>query len=237
MMPDLQRRRRFVLVADDDRDTRELYRACFDTSGYRTAEAATGSQALVAALEIVPDVLLTDLVLPDVDGVTVARRLKCDLRTAGIHVFVVTGYATADLESRASEAGVERVLLKPCLPHAVLREVKLALGRPARAPLRMRLNVGRPAEPAGGERRPVERERRDVRTRAAVASRIRAEFGSLPGLLLTPEQARLVFEVERAAVERILNALVEEGFLARTAEGTFLRPRDRRVASASSGHP
>ena len=43
MMPELQRRSRFVLVADDDRDTRELYRACFDTSGYRTAEAETGA--------------------------------------------------------------------------------------------------------------------------------------------------------------------------------------------------
>jgi CheY-like chemotaxis protein len=71
----------FVLVADDDQDTRELYRACFDTNGYRTAEAGTGSQAIVSAVEIVPDVLLTDFVLPDVDGLTIARRLKDDPRT------------------------------------------------------------------------------------------------------------------------------------------------------------
>ena len=41
-----------ILVADDDRDTRELYRACFDTSGFRTAEAGTGSQAIVSAVEL-----------------------------------------------------------------------------------------------------------------------------------------------------------------------------------------
>ena len=71
-----------VLVADDDRDTRELYRACFDTIGYRTAEAGTGSQAIAAAVEIIPDVLLTDYVLPEIDGVTIARRLRADARTA-----------------------------------------------------------------------------------------------------------------------------------------------------------
>jgi CheY-like chemotaxis protein len=120
-----------VLVVDDDLDTRELYRACFDTNGYRTAEAVTGSQAIATAIEIVPDVLLTDYVLPDLDGLTIARRLKAEPRTAGICIIMVTGYATPDLERRAAEIGIERVLLKPCLPQAVMREVARALGRPA----------------------------------------------------------------------------------------------------------
>ena len=76
------RRQPFVLVVDDDLDTRELYRACFDTNGYRTAEAGTGSQAIASAVEIVPDVLLTDYVLPDIDGLAIAQRLKADPRTA-----------------------------------------------------------------------------------------------------------------------------------------------------------
>jgi CheY-like chemotaxis protein len=123
-----------ILVADDDRDTRELYRACFDTNGYETAEAGTGFQAIVAAGGIVPDVLLTDYVLPDVDGVTIARRLKADPRTAGIRILMVTGYATAELARRAAAAGIERVLLKPCLPHAVMREVARLLSRSIVAP-------------------------------------------------------------------------------------------------------
>ena len=127
MIPD--RRQRFVLVADDDRDTRELYRACFDTSGYRTAEATNGVQAIAAAVEIVPDVLLTDYVLPDVDGLAIARRLKGDARTAGICILMVTGYAAPDLERLALSEGIARVLLKPCLPQVVLREVARALSR------------------------------------------------------------------------------------------------------------
>lgn len=118
-----------ILVADDDRDTRELYRACFDTSGYQTAEAGTGSAAIVAAAGIVPDVLITDYVLPDVDGLTVARRLKANHRTAGIRILMVTGFGTPELERLAAAAGIERVLLKPCLPHAVLREVGRVLSR------------------------------------------------------------------------------------------------------------
>ena len=191
----------FVLVADDDQDTRELYRACFDTNGYRTAEAGTGSQAIVSAVEIVPDVLLTDFVLPDVDGLTIARRLKDDPRTAGIRILMVTGYATPDLERRAASIGVDRVLLKPALPQAVMREVSSKLARPV-PPLR----------------RPQTAERRDA------PSRVRDEFGALPGLSLTAEQARLVFDLDRDMCDRILHALVAEGFLARTPQGAFTRP-------------
>jgi len=196
-----------VLVADDDRDTRELYRACLDTSGYHTAEAGTGSQAIVSAVEIVPDVVLTDYVLPDVDGVTLARRLKADARTSRIRILMVTGYGSADLERRALAAGIERVLLKPCLPQVMMREVAKILTRPGpRRPA-----VLHPVTPAALD--------------TPAASRVREEFAALPGLSLTAEQARLVFDLDREICESILHALVAEGFLARTSVGTFKRPR------------
>ena len=124
------RRQPFVLVADDDRDTRELYRACFDMNGYKTGEAETGSQAIASAVEIVPDVLLTDYVLPDVDGLTIAARLRAHPRTADICIVMVTAYSSPDLESRALAAGIDRLLLKPCLPQTVMREVSRAMARP-----------------------------------------------------------------------------------------------------------
>jgi len=198
MMAD--RRQPFVLVADDDRDTRELYRACFDTSGYRTAEAGTGSQTIASAVEIVPDVLLTDYLLPDVDGLTIARRLKADRRTAAIRILMVTGYANPDLERQAAAIGIDRVLLKPCLPQAVMREVSRTLAR-------------RP--PPRGDAAPL--------TPTEATTRVRAEFCALPGLALTAEQARLVFDIDRDRCDRILTALVAEGFLSRTALGAYRR--------------
>jgi CheY-like chemotaxis protein len=126
-----QSRQPLMIVADDDRDTRELYRAFFDLSGFRTAEASTGSQAVLMARRLVPDVLLMDFVLPDMDGLSVARVLKDDPTTAGIRVLLVTGYSFEGLHRRAAEAGIERALVKPCLPQAMLREVRRALSRPA----------------------------------------------------------------------------------------------------------
>jgi two-component system cell cycle response regulator DivK len=201
------RRDPFVLVADDDRDTRELYRACFDTSGYHTAEAGTGSQAIVSAVEIVPDVLLTDYVLPDVDGVTIARRLKADPRTSGIRILMVTGYANPDLERRAADAGIERVLLKPCLPQTVMREVSRVISRGLPSRMRRATDTIAPAPDA------------------TAAMRVREEFAALPGLALTLEQARLVFDLEREMCDSILSTLVAEGFLDRTPLGAFKRPR------------
>ena len=198
-------RQPFVLVADDDRDTRELYRACFDTNGYRTAEAGTGSQAIVSAVEIIPDVLLTDYMLPDVDGLTIARRLRLDGRTASIRIVMVTGFGNDDLHRQAAAAGVDRVLLKPCLPQAVMREVSRTLARP----------MSRRRDPA-------------LPVPAEAATRVRDEFGALPGLALTAEQARLVFDLERDMCDRILTALVAEGFLSRTPLGAYRR--DRRPA-------
>jgi CheY-like chemotaxis protein len=118
-----------IVVVDDDRDTRELYRACFDMSGYVTAEAATGEEALAAARRLLPDVVLTDLILPDIDGFVVAKRLKEDPATAAIRVILLTGFSPEDLQGRAAAAGVDRALLKPCLPQVMLREVGRALKR------------------------------------------------------------------------------------------------------------
>jgi CheY-like chemotaxis protein len=206
------RRQPFVLVADDDRDTRELYRACFDTNGYRTGEAGTGSQAIASAIEIVPDVLLTDYVLPDIDGITIAQRLKADPRTAGICMVMVTGYASPELERRALDAGIERVLVKPCLPQVAMREVSRALARQA----------SRKDQPAQATSR-IGSDTVEGRGSAAV-TRVRHEFAALPGLSLTAEQARLVFDLEREQCDQILHALVAEGFLAKTPHGTYTRP-------------
>jgi two-component system, cell cycle response regulator DivK len=214
------RPRPFVLVADDDRDTRELYRAFFDTSGYRTAEAGSGLQAMTSALEIVPDVLLTDYAMPDVDGVTLARRLREDPRTAAIRILMVTGYATPALERRAIGAGVDRVLTKPCLPQAVMKEVARALARP---PYRKPERAHPIVSPTSATLAPAV-ERRNSASRRAALERVRNEFSAFPGLALTPEQARLVFGLTRDATERILQTLLSEGFLVRTSQGAFRRP-------------
>lgn len=118
-----------ILIADDDRDIREMYRACFDLSGFRTAEAGTGQEAVRLAERLRPDVLLTDLVLPDIDGLAVARRIRAQVETAGVRIILMTGFDLDGFQRRAAEAGICRAVLKPCLPDAMLREVRRALRR------------------------------------------------------------------------------------------------------------
>ena len=84
-----------VLVVDDFDDARELYCACLEQAGYRTAEARNGLEAVERALEVRPDVVLLDLAMPVMDGVEAARRLKADDRTRDIHLIALTGYAVA----------------------------------------------------------------------------------------------------------------------------------------------
>jgi DNA-binding response OmpR family regulator len=174
---------------------------------------------MTSALESVPDVLLTDYSMPDVDGVTLARRLKDDPRTAAIRILMVTGYASPALERRAIGAGVDRVLVKPCLPQAVMKEVARALARPAYR----KAERSEPMPSSRGSRFVPAVDRRNSASRRAALERVRREFATLPGLALTPEQARLIFGLSRDATERILQTLVSEGFLARTAQGTFRR--------------
>jgi two-component system, cell cycle response regulator DivK len=117
-----------VLVVDDYQDAREMYAAYLQASGYRTAEARTGIEAVAKTRELKPDCVLMDLSLPGIDGWEATRQLKADKTTAHIPVVAITGHAS-ELSSRdAHAAGCSAFVLKPALPDAVVAEVRKAMG-------------------------------------------------------------------------------------------------------------
>jgi CheY-like chemotaxis protein len=73
-----------VLVVDDDERNRKLARDVLGAAGFRTIEATNGRDSIAIAAERLPDVILLDLRLPDMDGTEVARRLRDEPRTAQI---------------------------------------------------------------------------------------------------------------------------------------------------------
>jgi two-component system cell cycle response regulator DivK len=106
-----------VLLVEDDQDGRRMYAEWLTAAGFRVSEAHNGLQALERALESVPDVVVTDLNIPGIDGFELTRRLKQDPRTRDIPVLAVTGYAAFAADpDRARRAGCDIVLLKPCSP-------------------------------------------------------------------------------------------------------------------------
>jgi CheY-like chemotaxis protein len=116
-----------VLVVDDFQDNREMFAEFLAISGFRVAEAATGPEALERAFALIPDVILMDLSLPGLDGWEATRRLKSDARTRHVPVVALTGHVLADCSREAREAGCDAFLTKPCMPEALVSEVRRVL--------------------------------------------------------------------------------------------------------------
>jgi two-component system, cell cycle response regulator DivK len=120
-----------VLVVEDYQDAREMYAAYLKFSGFRVAEATNGFEAIDKTLELMPDIILMDLALPQMDGWEATRRLKLDDRTRHIPVVALTGHALAGHAEGARQAGCDSFVTKPCLPDALVAEIQrmLALQR------------------------------------------------------------------------------------------------------------
>jgi CheY-like chemotaxis protein len=119
-----------VLVVDDFLDAREMYAEYFSFAGFRVAQASDGAEAVAKAFELIPDVVLMDLSLPGMDGWEATRRLKADPRTMHIPVIAVTGHALTGFSESAAEAGCDAFVTKPCLPDALVAEVRRVLVAP-----------------------------------------------------------------------------------------------------------
>jgi two-component system cell cycle response regulator DivK len=119
-----------VLVVDDFQDAREMYAEYFAFSGFHVAQASDGAEALAKAFELVPHVILMDLSLPEMDGWEATRRLKADPRTKHIPIIAVTGHALTGFAESAAKAGCDAFVTKPCLPDALVAEVRRLLAAP-----------------------------------------------------------------------------------------------------------
>ena len=111
-----------VLVVDDDARNRKLVRDVLRRAGLGTIEAAGAEDALALARAHVPDLVLMDLRLPDLDGAEAARRLKADPATAHIPVVALT--AVAGARNALLEAGFAGCVEKPIDVQALPDEVR-----------------------------------------------------------------------------------------------------------------
>jgi CheY-like chemotaxis protein len=115
-----------VLLVEDDRDTREMYSAYLSYSGLRVAEAQSGGGALERVREQTPDIVVTDIAMPGMDGLELSRRLRSAAPTRDVPIIAVSGNAS----ERAREAGANVVLEKPCTPDELLHVIEDVLERP-----------------------------------------------------------------------------------------------------------
>ena len=117
-------------MADDDADIVRFVEVNLRLEGYQVVTARDGQEALTKALEIQPDVVLLDVLMPRIDGYTVCERLRADRRGAAIPVILVTAnFITADQEV-ARQAGADDFVVKPFDPYELMARVKALI--PAR---------------------------------------------------------------------------------------------------------
>jgi two-component system, cell cycle response regulator DivK len=102
-----------VLIIEDNERNLKLARDLLQVHGFRTIEATDATSGIALAMRSKPDVILMDIQLPDIDGVTALQRLRADARTAAIPVIALTAYAVAGDRRRFLNVGFDDYIAKP----------------------------------------------------------------------------------------------------------------------------
>ncbi|HEU4924285.1 MAG TPA: EAL domain-containing protein [Burkholderiales bacterium] len=133
-----------VLVADDNRANREALAALLESAGHRVLRAADGREALSRAREVCPDLVISDVLMPLMDGYELARRLRAEPATAAVALMFYTAYfGGQDAQALAQAHGVSRVLLKPSDNAAILHQVDAVLASRSETPAQIPRDLDR----------------------------------------------------------------------------------------------
>jgi CheY-like chemotaxis protein len=101
-----------ILVVDDDADTAEATAQFLRRTGHKVRSVPNGREALAALSELVPDVAVLDVRMPEMDGITFLEVMRCYLRWEGVPVILITGYPDDPRLARAHKLGVKHVFTK-----------------------------------------------------------------------------------------------------------------------------
>ena len=115
--------RKKILVVEDDTDLLEIMRLSLRSSGYSIATATNGIEALRKARTVKPDLIVLDLVLPELDGFAVCETLRRDHATAEVPIIVVTGLSSEFTRLAGLESGATDYVTKPVSPSALVSKI------------------------------------------------------------------------------------------------------------------
>ena len=116
-----------ILIADDNPSNADLLDAHLDGSGFETKLVYNGEEALAAAREWKPDLILLDVMMPKLSGFEVCRRLRADPATSGVSVLMVTALDQATDVETAVDAGTDDFITKPINKTELLLRVRAML--------------------------------------------------------------------------------------------------------------
>jgi two-component system cell cycle response regulator DivK len=118
-----------ILIVEDDDDTQGMVRFLLEYKGYEVLLAKDGKQGLEVANREKPDLILLDLAMPEMDGWSVAHKLKGDPATKAIPVIAVTAYTMSSDRRMALSAGCDGFIGKPMNVPEFIAEIEKFLGK------------------------------------------------------------------------------------------------------------
>lgn len=127
-------RKKHILVVDDEEDILELVRYHLDREGYLVTCAATGEEALKLSRKASLDLLVLDLMLPGIDGLEVARRLKNESSTRDLPIVMLTAKGEESDVVTGLELGADDYVTKPFSPRVLIARIRAVLRRNDQAP-------------------------------------------------------------------------------------------------------
>jgi DNA-binding response OmpR family regulator len=122
-----------ILIVDDDVDTLRLVGLMLQRQGYQIVAASSGHQALNMATTEKPDLIILDVMMPDLDGYEVTRQLRGSPATASIPIIMFTAKSQVDDKVTGFEVGADDYLTKPTQPRELFAHVKAVLSRGAKS--------------------------------------------------------------------------------------------------------
>jgi two-component system, cell cycle response regulator DivK len=122
-----------VLVVEDDPDTRNIWSTILQHHGYRVYDAPDGTQGILSAREHKPDLIIMNLSMPRLDGISTTVLLRNDPRTRDIPIIACTGFVRDDGGDHAEDAGCNAYIEKPCEPSRLVAEIERFIGPPVAA--------------------------------------------------------------------------------------------------------
>lgn len=137
-----------VLVVDDNRVIRQLIRVNLELEGFEVVTAADGAECLDVVHHVCPDVVTLDVVMPRLDGLQTAERLREDPRTRHLPVAIVSACTQYEVDSGLA-AGIDAFLAKPFEPAELVRLVRELMHRESPPPLDDTRGAGRAGTPSG----------------------------------------------------------------------------------------
>ena len=117
-----------VLAIDDSRTIRELLRVAMEGAGFDYTSACDGVEGVERFSEVVPDVVITDINMPNLDGFGFIEAVRAQSRWRNVPILVLTTESAAELKKRARDAGATGWIVKPFDAEKLVRALRMVAG-------------------------------------------------------------------------------------------------------------